>query len=185
MLYPVYLHLGDATHAHGMTFPDFPGCFAAADSMDDLAKAAQEAVEVYCEGEDMEVPEPSSLEELAESRDFEGGIWMLLDIDTSKLDTKTERINITVRARDLAKIDDYVTRAGGNRSGFLVESALIRVKDALGSKSVAADRSPLRTGKTARTATRKGKRKAKTFETIGVPDAQSERMRPTKRRLKA
>ena len=31
MLYPVYVHMGDAKHAHGVTFPDFPGCFSAAD----------------------------------------------------------------------------------------------------------------------------------------------------------
>ena len=30
MLYPVYVHIGDADHAHGVTFPDFPGCFSAA-----------------------------------------------------------------------------------------------------------------------------------------------------------
>ena len=31
MLYPVYVHPGDESHAHGVTFPDFPGCFSAAD----------------------------------------------------------------------------------------------------------------------------------------------------------
>nr|WP_295580638.1 type II toxin-antitoxin system HicB family antitoxin [uncultured Lamprocystis sp.] len=30
MLYPVYVHPGDADHAHGVTIPDFPGCFSAA-----------------------------------------------------------------------------------------------------------------------------------------------------------
>ncbi len=32
MLYPVYVHQGDAEHAHGVTLPDFPGCFSAADN---------------------------------------------------------------------------------------------------------------------------------------------------------
>ncbi len=27
MLYPVYVHMGDEDHAHGITIPDFPGCF--------------------------------------------------------------------------------------------------------------------------------------------------------------
>ena len=39
MLYPVYVHLGDAKHAHGVTFPDFPGCFSAADGWNDLPAA--------------------------------------------------------------------------------------------------------------------------------------------------
>ena len=40
MLYPVYVHPGDADHAHGVTFPDFPGCFSAADDWSDLPAAA-------------------------------------------------------------------------------------------------------------------------------------------------
>ncbi len=31
MLYPAYIHIGDDQHAHGVTIPDFPGCFSAAD----------------------------------------------------------------------------------------------------------------------------------------------------------
>ncbi len=34
MIYPAYVHLGDAYHAHGVTIPDFPGCFSAADAWD-------------------------------------------------------------------------------------------------------------------------------------------------------
>lgn len=53
MLYPVYIHMGDAKHAHGVTVPDFPGCFSAADNWDQLPANIQEAIKVYCEGEDM------------------------------------------------------------------------------------------------------------------------------------
>lgn len=31
MLYPIYVHMGDDKHAHGIVFPDFSGCFSAAD----------------------------------------------------------------------------------------------------------------------------------------------------------
>jgi predicted RNase H-like HicB family nuclease len=47
MLYPVYVHMGDARHAHGVTIPDFPGCFSAADDWAALPAQVQEAVEVY------------------------------------------------------------------------------------------------------------------------------------------
>jgi predicted RNase H-like HicB family nuclease len=50
MLYPVYVHVGDADHAHGVTFPDFPGCFSAADDWSDLPAAVQEAVEAHFSG---------------------------------------------------------------------------------------------------------------------------------------
>jgi predicted RNase H-like HicB family nuclease len=50
MLYPVYVQVGDADHAHGVSFPDFPGCFSAADTWSDLPAAVQEAVEAHFNG---------------------------------------------------------------------------------------------------------------------------------------
>lgn len=41
MLYPVYVHVGNATEAYGVTFPDFPGCFSAADEWADWLAAIQ------------------------------------------------------------------------------------------------------------------------------------------------
>ena len=40
----------DAGSAYGIQFPDVPGCFSAADDLDDLAAAASEAAP-YVEGE--------------------------------------------------------------------------------------------------------------------------------------
>jgi len=36
MLYPVYVQVGDKKHAHGIEFPDFPGCFSAADDWQEI-----------------------------------------------------------------------------------------------------------------------------------------------------
>ena len=94
MLYPVYVHLGDEKHAHGATIPDFPGCFSAADELDDLPAQVQEAVEVYFEGEEVEVPTPTPLEVLAAGPEYQGGVWMLIDIDLSKVNTKAVRLNL-------------------------------------------------------------------------------------------
>jgi hypothetical protein len=35
MLYPVYVHR-DLESSHGVTFPDFPGCFSAADELAEI-----------------------------------------------------------------------------------------------------------------------------------------------------
>ena len=43
MLYPVYVHKDEGS-AYGLTFPDFPGCFSAADDLADLPGIDQEAV---------------------------------------------------------------------------------------------------------------------------------------------
>ena len=85
MLYPVYLHVGDETHAHGITIPDFPGCFSAADTLEELPRLIQEAAEVYFEGEGMDIPPPTPLERLELDPNYQGGVWKLVEIDISKL----------------------------------------------------------------------------------------------------
>jgi len=123
MLYPAYVHLGDEQHAHGVTIPDFPGCFSAADEWDDLPHMIQEAAEVYFEGEDIQIPAPSPLEKLAASPDFQGGVWLLVDIDLAKLKVKAKRVNITMSEKLLNDIDRYAEQYHMTRSGLLAQAA--------------------------------------------------------------
>ena len=123
MLYPVYIHVGDAKHAHGMTFPDFPGCFSAADEWHDINRLAQEAVECQMAGENLPVPVPTPLEDLAGQTDYQGGVWMLVDIDVSKIDPAPHRVNISLPGSLLARVDDYVRTHHMTRSGFLAQAA--------------------------------------------------------------
>ena len=81
--YPVYVHSGDASHAHGITLPDFPGCFSAADERVDIPGKVQEAIEVYCEGEDMELPIPSPVKDLRDLPEYQGGEWMLVSVNVN------------------------------------------------------------------------------------------------------
>ena len=122
MLYPVYVH-HDEGSAYGAIVPDFEGCFAAADSLRDLPAAVQEAAEALFEGEDAGIPEPSDPEELNDE-EFQGGSWAFIDIDTGKLNTAKERVNISVPVFALREIDEYVARLGENRSHFLYTTAL-------------------------------------------------------------
>jgi len=128
MLYPVYVHVGDKNHAHGVTIPDFPGCFSAADAWESLPDAIQEAIEVYCEGEDMAVPEPTPLEKLIASSDYEGGAWMLVDVDISRLSTKPIRINVSLPENLLQSIDRYAKSHHLTRSVFLAKAALAEIQ---------------------------------------------------------
>ena len=127
MLYPVYVHPGDATYSHGAEVPDFPGCFSAADDWQELPRRVQEAVEVWCMGEDMDLPAPTALNELAANTGFSGGVWMLLDIDVSRLDVRSNqkpvRINISIPAGLVHDIDAYASAHGATRSGFLAQAA--------------------------------------------------------------
>jgi len=128
MLYPVYVHLGDENHAHGVTIPDFPGCFSAADDWDLLPNAIQEAIELYCEGEDMDIPAPTPLEKLIANTDYEGGAWMLVDVDVSRLSTKPVRINISLPENLVQSIDRYAKAHHLTRSGFLAKAALAEIQ---------------------------------------------------------
>lgn len=122
MLYPVYVHK-DPESAYGVTFPDFPGCFSAADDVGSVPRLAQEAVEVHFEGEDMEIPSPTPIEELAADPGYEGGFWILLDLDLSKVNTKSVRLNISLPANLVGQIDRYAAEHHMTRSGFLAKAA--------------------------------------------------------------
>lgn len=122
MLYPVYIHK-DKGSAYGMTFPDFHGCFSAADYMEDIPRMAQEAVEVHFDGEDFEIPAPSSMEEWIDDDRFQGGYWMLVQIDTEKIKNRPVRINISLPEYLVRRIDAYAKFHHMTRSGFLAKAA--------------------------------------------------------------
>ena len=122
MIYPAYVHLGDETHAHGVTFPDFEGCFTAADEYRDIPEQAQEAIELHFEGEDIELPQPSDIAELELSQEYTDGIWMLIDIDVSKLDSKPLRLNVSIPSHVVKKMDDYATANHLTRSALIVKA---------------------------------------------------------------
>ena len=129
MLYPVYVHPGDERHTHGVTFPDFPGCFSAADDWADLPRLIQEAVEVYFEGEAGDIPPPTPLEVLARDPAYADGIWLLVDIDLERVNPRRVRLNVSLPAPLVARIDRYVAAHHLSRSGFLAQAAERRLRE--------------------------------------------------------
>ncbi|MEO5346592.1 MAG: type II toxin-antitoxin system HicB family antitoxin [Magnetococcus sp. YQC-9] len=123
MLYPVYVHLGDQDHAHGVTIPDFPGCFSAADRWEEIPAMVQEAAELHFDGESTEIPKPTPLEELTPLEEYQGGVWMLVEIDTARIRPKALRLNISLPEPLVRRIDDYAKTRHLSRSGFLAHAA--------------------------------------------------------------
>jgi predicted RNase H-like HicB family nuclease len=123
MLYPIYVNVGDKKHAHGIEFPDFPGCFSAADNWQDINKMAQEAVECHMAGEKMPIPAPTPLEKLANDKRYKGGVWMLVDLDLARIDAEPKRVNISLPSSLLSKIDAFAQARHLSRSGFLAKAA--------------------------------------------------------------
>jgi len=122
MLYPAYVH-HDEGSAYGLTFPDFPGCHAAADAQDDILAAAQEAVEAHFYGES-DIPAASELAAWGTHPDYQDGFWMLVDIDLSKVSTKAIRLNISLPENLVHKIDAAASAQHLSRSAFLAKAAL-------------------------------------------------------------
>ncbi|WP_417224265.1 type II toxin-antitoxin system HicB family antitoxin [Achromobacter spanius] len=86
MLYPIYVRKEKGS-AYGASFPDFPGCHAAAPTLQQLHAAAQEAVEAHLFGESEPIALPSAVNDWMQRTAFKGGFWMQVDIDLSKLNT--------------------------------------------------------------------------------------------------
>jgi predicted RNase H-like HicB family nuclease len=122
MIYPAYVHLGDAQHAHGVTLPDFEGCFSAADSYAEIPLKIQEALELYFEGENLEIPAASEISALEASGDFTGGVWMLVDIDVGKLASRPQRLNVSLPSHIVKKMDEYAARNHLTRSALIVKA---------------------------------------------------------------
>lgn len=122
MLYPIYVHKDEGS-AYGATFPDFPGCFAAADDLQGLPRAAQEAAEAHFSGDDDPIPEPSAPEAWASDAAYSGGYWMLVDIDLAKVRAKAVRLNISLNESLVQRIDAAAKARGQSRSAFLATAA--------------------------------------------------------------
>jgi len=130
VLYPIYVHLGDETHAHGVTFPDFPGCFAAADEIEGIPAAIREAVHAHFGADEDPIPAPSALETLAKDPEYTGGVWMLADIDLAPLRSQPVRLNISLPKTLVERIDAAAERRHQTRSGFLAAAATRALEEA-------------------------------------------------------
>lgn len=130
MLYPIHVHKEEGS-AYGASFPDFPGCFAAADELQDLPRAVQEAVEAHFHGETEAIPGPSAPEAWAGQENFEGGFWMLVDIDLSKVSSKAIRLNISLPESLVHRIDAMAKEDNLPRSALLATAAKYHLTGAI------------------------------------------------------
>ena len=121
--YPIFIEPGNAQTAWGIIVPDLPGCFSAADEESDLVENAREAIVLHL-SEFEKIPAPSSLQDITVP---EGMFLAVVDVDLSLFEGPAKRINITVPAGLLARIDSAAKASGKTRSGFLTDAALNRL----------------------------------------------------------
>ncbi len=122
MKYLAIVHKDEGS-AYGVTLPDFPGCFSAADDFEGIAAAVQEAVEVWAEGEEVDIPVASSFEAVRALEEAEGGTLVLVDVNFDFLNKKSVPVNITMPVYMRERIDKQAKALGLSRSGFLLAAA--------------------------------------------------------------
>ncbi|HDS1038814.1 TPA: type II toxin-antitoxin system HicB family antitoxin [Stenotrophomonas maltophilia] len=130
MRYPVLIEAGDERTAWGVIVPDLPGCFSAADTLDDALAAAEEAALAWIDAAldaGRAIPTPSAPQKVvAEAADGIRWILAYISIDPALLDDTIERVNISLPRRILAKLDAQAKAAGESRSSYIAHLAALR-----------------------------------------------------------
>lgn len=134
MLYPIAIEPGDETHAFSVIVPDIPGCFSAGDTLEEAYANAKEAIKFHLEGlaeDGEEIPLPTSIDNHRQNPDFTeyDMFFGFVDVDITHLLGKAEKINITMPAYLIKRIDEFVAthKEYKSRSGFLTQIAADKI----------------------------------------------------------
>lgn len=115
----------EANTDFGISFPDFPGCITAGESIDEAKDLAQEVLTLHIQGmfEDGEkLPAPSKLENIMANEDYADAVVFLV-VTVPDVKPRAVRVNITVPEMTLQQIDAAAKKRGMSRSSFLVHVA--------------------------------------------------------------
>jgi hypothetical protein len=78
-------------------------------------------------GENLDLPEPTTLEKLTCNFEFSGGVWTLIKIDMTKLDTRANQRPVHLKVSILTglrhEIDTAARAQRATGSGFLGKAA--------------------------------------------------------------
>ncbi|MEW5890681.1 MAG: type II toxin-antitoxin system HicB family antitoxin [Pseudomonadota bacterium] len=127
MRFPIAIEPGDDKHAFGVVVPDLPGCYSAGDTLDEAIENAKEAIELWLETQidaGAAAPNPRPIGEHQKNPEFAGWVWAVVEVDLSTLSDKTERVNVTLPARVLRRLDAKAKAAGETRSGYIAHLVL-------------------------------------------------------------
>lgn len=132
MLYP--LAIEKVTDGYVVFVPDVPGCYSAGDTLEEALLNSRQAIEAHLEllaRDGKEIPHGTSIENHRHDPDFEGHdiFFSIIEVDITPLLGKAEKINITVPAYLLKRIDEFVATHATykNRSQFLSQLAADKI----------------------------------------------------------
>lgn len=112
----------DGDSAYGVTFPDLPGCFSAADTMNDLLPNAVEALDLWFE--DADEAEPRSVGTIRDDAkdDLAQGAFILA-VPRISAANRLARVNVSMDRGMLDAIDQAAALRNLTRSAFIAEAA--------------------------------------------------------------
>jgi len=112
----------DTDSAYGVTFPDLPGCFSAADDLADVMPNACEALELWFEDEPL--VEPRSIDAITRevAEELAAGAF-LLAVPNLTSAGRAVRVNLSLDKGILAAIDAAASNRKLTRSAFIAEAA--------------------------------------------------------------
>lgn len=115
----------DPSSDYGVSFPDFPGCITAGDSIDNVKDLSIEVLSGHIKimkefGE--KIPTPSKLDDIVADPDYFDVVAFLV-VSIPEIKSKTIRVNITLPEDILHKIDVTAKKRGMSRSSFLSHAA--------------------------------------------------------------
>lgn len=112
----------DEDSAFGVTFPDLPGCFSAADKIEDVLPHAVEALELWFEDEEERGPmRLDQVRELA-ANELAMGAFILV-VPRIANDHRVARVNVSLERGILDAIDRAAVERNLTRSAFLAQAA--------------------------------------------------------------
>ncbi|MCK6680939.1 MAG: type II toxin-antitoxin system HicB family antitoxin [Thermoanaerobaculia bacterium] len=101
---------------YSIEFPDVPGCLSCADTLEEAAYMAHDALQLHLQ---CILDSGEALPPVTPEKPIEGKILLAVPFEPSK----SIRISLMVPDFDLRAIDAYAKRHGMSRSGFLVTAA--------------------------------------------------------------
>ena len=113
--------------AYGLSFPDLPGCFAAADDSGAILRNAVEALELWFEDAAPVTPRGPEAIAAAVAKELAAGAF-LIAVPLIQPSTRPRRVNISLDAGTLEAIDAAADGLGLTRSGFLTMAAMNEIR---------------------------------------------------------
>jgi predicted RNase H-like HicB family nuclease len=118
---------------YGISFPDFPGCVAGGDTIDEAIARGHEALYMHVEtmvGEGMPIPELRGIDAVRADPDYADEVADAVTVAAIEFDlpAKAVRVNVSIDETLLRRIDSAARAVGESRSAFLAAAARERLR---------------------------------------------------------